>query len=338
METRLKALMRQRHWTYSTFCREYDRTAGSAAPELMGAAPSRAQLHRWMSGQLKGLPYPDHCRILEKLFPGWTVRQLFEPVDFADPAHGQLIDRLVGTVAGALDRAGAEGGGWGQPARKPSRENGRNSAALIAKRLAAVAQVRRFGHAEAMQLAGLAGHVVELGRTVNIAADQRGVVRVTQRHEVFNMSEKPLIALAREMWFQRTQGALDVAVAQQFSDRVRIEKQHEAGNLVKFACRLTPALGPGGIATVEYTCTGGILGDDRCWRQEVRNYTRHLTMTVSVPGADAPPACTVIEEHPDGAEYASVDDLLTDGDADTTTVTVTRDYLRPGQALTLHWT
>ena len=76
---RLKMLLQQRHWqTYGTFCREYDRVARSIDPGLVGSYPSRAQLHRWLSGELKGLPYPHHCRVLEEMLPGWTAAQLFE--------------------------------------------------------------------------------------------------------------------------------------------------------------------------------------------------------------------------------------------------------------------
>jgi len=78
---RLKVLLRKRHWqSYRTFCAEYDKVARSVDPRLIGTAPSRAQLHRWLSGELKGLPYGDHCRILEKMFPGWSADQLFQVV------------------------------------------------------------------------------------------------------------------------------------------------------------------------------------------------------------------------------------------------------------------
>jgi phosphatidylserine/phosphatidylglycerophosphate/cardiolipin synthase-like enzyme len=78
----LKMLLQQRHLqTYSTFCREYDRVAATADPTLRGGWPSRAQFYRWLSGDLIGLPYADHCRILEALFPGWKVDQLFQTHD-----------------------------------------------------------------------------------------------------------------------------------------------------------------------------------------------------------------------------------------------------------------
>lgn len=91
--TVLKALLRQRHWqTYSTFCAEYDKVARTVDPRLAGTWPSRAQHHRWLSGALTGLPYPDHCRILEKLFPGWTATQLFQPYSAEAVAQGSHND------------------------------------------------------------------------------------------------------------------------------------------------------------------------------------------------------------------------------------------------------
>ena len=76
----LRALLRQRHWTYATFCAEYDKAAKSIDPKLTGTWPSRAQFHRWINGELRSLPYPDACRVLEALFPGWTAEQLFGPI------------------------------------------------------------------------------------------------------------------------------------------------------------------------------------------------------------------------------------------------------------------
>lgn len=78
----LKALLQQRHMqTHSAFCREYDKVAADVDPKLKGGWPSRAQFYRWLSGDLIGLPYTDHCRILEKMFPDWKVDQLFQVYD-----------------------------------------------------------------------------------------------------------------------------------------------------------------------------------------------------------------------------------------------------------------
>ena len=48
----LKVLLRERHWqNYSTFCTEYDKAARRIDPDLVGRYPSRAQLHRWLTGR-----------------------------------------------------------------------------------------------------------------------------------------------------------------------------------------------------------------------------------------------------------------------------------------------
>jgi hypothetical protein len=66
----LKVLLREKHWqNYSTFCAEYDKAARRIDPDLAGHYPSRAQLHRWLTGAMRGLPYADHCRVLEVRCP-----------------------------------------------------------------------------------------------------------------------------------------------------------------------------------------------------------------------------------------------------------------------------
>jgi hypothetical protein len=69
----LKVLLREKH------CAEYDNAAHRIDPDLAGHHPSRAQLHRWLTGAVRSLPYADHCRVLEEMFPGWTAEQLFQP-------------------------------------------------------------------------------------------------------------------------------------------------------------------------------------------------------------------------------------------------------------------
>ncbi|RZS43426.1 hypothetical protein EV193_102405 [Herbihabitans rhizosphaerae] len=76
----LKVLLRQRHLQgHRAFCKEYDKVAAKIDPELRGGHPSKAQFYRWLSGDLVGLPYADHCRILESMFPEWSAEQLFKP-------------------------------------------------------------------------------------------------------------------------------------------------------------------------------------------------------------------------------------------------------------------
>lgn len=91
----LKVLLRERHWTYAAFCVEYDKVLD---PRLIRTWPSRAQFHRWLAGDLLTLSHPDACRVLEDLFPGWTVEELFS-------RHGDRRSgvRLVTSVDGKED-------------------------------------------------------------------------------------------------------------------------------------------------------------------------------------------------------------------------------------------
>jgi hypothetical protein len=101
----LKVLLQHRHLqTYRAFCREYDRVAAVIDPTLRGGWPSKAQFYRWLSGDLVGLPFPDHCRILEGMLSGWTVDQLFQVhdggIDFVpEPATPQAVTPTVRPVS-----------------------------------------------------------------------------------------------------------------------------------------------------------------------------------------------------------------------------------------------
>ncbi|MFI5729868.1 hypothetical protein ACIA49_07060 [Kribbella sp. NPDC051587] len=76
---------------YRAFCREYDRIAAALDRTLVGGFPSKATFYRWLSGRdLVGVPHPAHCRVLECMFPGWTVAALLKP------ENGELFDPLEG--------------------------------------------------------------------------------------------------------------------------------------------------------------------------------------------------------------------------------------------------
>jgi hypothetical protein len=104
----LKILLQQRHLQgHRAFCREYDKVAGVLDKSLAGGWPSKAQFYRWISGDLLGLPYADHCRILEQMFPGWTAARLFEvyegSLEFipnpAQPADSRSPSRPLSVIA-----------------------------------------------------------------------------------------------------------------------------------------------------------------------------------------------------------------------------------------------
>lgn len=76
----LKVLLKARHLhVYSSFAREYRKVAGKIDRELASTGPSKAQFYRWISGDLVNMPHSQHCRVLETMFPDWSVEQLFQP-------------------------------------------------------------------------------------------------------------------------------------------------------------------------------------------------------------------------------------------------------------------
>jgi len=62
---------------YGSFRAAYHQAAGALDKQLAHSVPSRAQFHRWLTGELRGLPYTDHCRVLEHMLPGYSAQQLF---------------------------------------------------------------------------------------------------------------------------------------------------------------------------------------------------------------------------------------------------------------------
>ncbi len=360
---RLKLLLQQRHLqTYGTFCREYDKAALAVDDDLKGTAPSRAQLYRWLSGELRGLPHPYHCRVLEKMFPGWTATQLFEHCPQDDGA-----EFAVTKISGLFDLIDT---GLSEPGHAPSAwdpSNGRTQppvaaqyaeadrellpAALssyagagmssvtkeLGQGLLTLGKVRRLPSSEVESLARLAGNVVELELKieVDVAGDGRAVL--SYRHELLNMSNKPLTRLARELWFEHATGPLVIAPTAEAGHRVAVQRLHEAGSMVKFACQVSPPIRPGEVGVVGYTCEGGRFIDDHYWRQSLQRYTRHLTIRLRHRGGGQLSVCTAIEEHPDGSENSATEELMWDYEGDDVVITLTRDYLCPNQAVTLRW-
>jgi hypothetical protein len=75
----LKSLLQQRHLhEYSEFVAEYARRAKELDLPRHASAPTKAQYYRWVGGHIQNLPRGYHCLVLERMFPGWTARELFE--------------------------------------------------------------------------------------------------------------------------------------------------------------------------------------------------------------------------------------------------------------------
>jgi hypothetical protein len=119
----LAVLLRDRRWKYTRFCAEYDKVARTLDPDLAGSYPSRAQFHRWLTGGLRSLPYPNACRVLEAMFPGWEAAQLFATYRAQEP------DRRANAAAGEPESG------------PPATRTGRNASELIADRFSDVTAV-----------------------------------------------------------------------------------------------------------------------------------------------------------------------------------------------------
>ncbi|WP_433680375.1 hypothetical protein [Nocardia sp. CA-119907] len=70
--------------SYSDFLAAYDRCAAQLDPPIPpGYGPAKTQFYQWLSGKMVGLPRDYHCRVLVRMFPGWTIERLFQMADAA---------------------------------------------------------------------------------------------------------------------------------------------------------------------------------------------------------------------------------------------------------------
>jgi hypothetical protein len=96
---------------YGSFCLAYDKAARSVDGKP-GSAPSRAQFHRWLTGDLRSVPYTDHCRVLEHMITGYTAGQLFSACPdgvIPEPAR-QSRERARPASPAAVGEAASIGG------------------------------------------------------------------------------------------------------------------------------------------------------------------------------------------------------------------------------------
>ncbi|GAA5026174.1 hypothetical protein GCM10023317_73290 [Actinopolymorpha pittospori] len=363
---RLKTLLQLRHWqTYRTFCSEYDKAAKVVDSELVGKAPSRAQLHRWLSGDLQGLPYPFHCRVLEQMFTGFTARQLFErcppeeaerPPREAAATGSEKANQLLGVLDERLEAPTFTDVAWGkgQPVRGPSAlgqptfsltdapsgadlDTASDAARTISRRLLELQKIRRFSDDDMQELASLAGHVVELAETIHIDIEADGQATVVYGFDLLNLSNRPLARVPRDIWFQCVDGeSLAIEPTAGSERRVAIQRIHDTADMSKFAFQVSPPIKPGETARVGYSCRGGKFDVSHYWRQFFPRFTRHFTMRVRQKSIRLG-SCSAIEERPDGSEESAADTLIWDYEGEDAIMTLTRDYLRPNQYVSLHW-
>jgi hypothetical protein len=364
---RLSVLLKERHWqSYGAFVREYRKAARQVDPDLEKSPPSRAQFYRWLSGDVKTLPYADHCIVLEKMFSSWTVASLLEPVaKESPPPTSQQLDpeddgsayftRLFSAIDVGFDNPGNASHEWSSTdiveSEKAEANDGQPLSPIsslaaaglspatreIGQRLLTLAKARRLTPADTEQLGRLAGNILELDLGIQIDVATDGQAELTYRHELLNMSSRPVTKLARELWFEYTSGKLEIVPISGTGHHVAVQRVHDTTCLAKFACQISPPIRPGEVGVIGYTCRGGQFLEDHYWRQSIPRFTRHFTMRLRHRGGGQLGVCTAVEEHPDGSENSATEDLMWDYEGDDVVIMLTRDYLRPGQAVTLRW-
>ncbi len=359
-QTRMRVLVQQKRWqNYTTFCRQYDKAARAVDPQLMGTWPSRAQLHRWISGDVKRLPYPDHCRILERMFPDWTVEQLFEFVPLepeADSVGTPSEDAMLARIVSAMQSPDSAAASWAPPHSTRELPRGsapagdpRHGAALgpveeevdlphvLHRKLATLSQVLRLSPEETAQLASLAGNVVDLELGIELVIEAEGSAVITYRHHLLNLTPDAVSRVARELWFEYVGERLAISAVAEGDHRVGIQRINSTGTMAKFACQITPPIRPGESAAVGYSCRGGQFKDALYWRQVIPRFTRHLTMNIRHRGVGRLASCQGIQEYPNGEERSAFECVTWDYDGEDAIMIGTFDYLRPHQAVTVRW-
>jgi len=310
-----------------------------------------------MTGDVKRIPYPDHCRILEGMFQGFTVHQLLQPCsqdgEAGLPSEAEMV-QLMDKVRHGLAAPPATATTWAVAPRRPGIQDGATltmppplSARIasesgdvapdLGRSLIGLQKKLRLSDDDTRHLALLAGQVVDLSLAVAIAIEPNGDAVVTYTHEIVNLSLTPLRRIPRQIWFEHTkEPRLRITPIVIDGRRFMIQRTHDTAQLSKFACQFSPAIEPGGFVRFGCSCLGGCFLEDYYWRQDITCPTRHVTITVRHRRSTLL-GCSAVEQLQGGSETFATDEILWDQEGPDVTITVTRDYLAPGQALTLRW-
>ncbi|MCA1675192.1 MAG: XRE family transcriptional regulator, partial [Actinobacteria bacterium] len=148
---------------------------------------------------------------------------------------------------------------------------------------------------------------------------------------------RPMKRMTREQWFETTSGPLKIEPHPSSDRQVHIQRIHDTTNMSKFACQFSPAIEPGDLAEVSYTSRGGRFVHDHYWCQSIPRYTRQFILNIRHRGIAMLLNCTAIEDQIDGSEISAIEDLICSYEDSDALITLTQDYLRPGQAVTVRW-
>ncbi|MFI9764991.1 DNA-binding protein [Streptomyces sp. NPDC051963] len=153
--TVLKALCDREKLPYRKFNERFTLTG----VELFGHNPNNPtcgepQFRRWTGGKLVGLPGPETCAILERMFPGYTAEQQFahpsEVIDSQVPAyHLDLEERIAMTARDAHEAADATAG---VSISDNTIDELRDQVVTLAQRYHRLAPLRAFENAEELRV------------------------------------------------------------------------------------------------------------------------------------------------------------------------------------------
>jgi hypothetical protein len=182
-----------------------------------------------------------------------------------------------------------------------------------------------------------AGEVVDRLLNVEIVVDPEGRVTLHYEHELQNLTQTAVTRISRQFWFKHTDGPLIVQAEPGGDRNVLIQRVHDVGVHMKFACQIFPAIGPGETAKFGYSCSGGMFSDELYWRQSVMRPTQELHLRLRLQGVEALTGCSAVEERPDGSELTATESLTWSREKDGIVIDLTRRDLRTNQSVTLRW-
>ncbi len=182
-----------------------------------------------------------------------------------------------------------------------------------------------------------AGDVEDRSLTIDIDVAEDGWATLTYWHELHNRTATPFTRLNRELWFETTNGPLQIEALPSADRNIIIQRIHDTKLNARFACQIFPAVQPGESAMVGYRSTGGRFVQDHYWRQSIVRPTGILTIRLRHQGVTSLTRCSATEDRPDGSEISAAEGLSFARDDSGVVIELTRRNLRPNQFVTLRW-
>lgn len=289
---------------------------------------------------------PNHELRRQRKLRGWTLEEA------AEHLHGEAIasgESGVGCDANSISR-------YERGLRVPGPRYTRllcRMYELPADRLGLVPPIEtgaewRLGMlSDAGQLASLAGaggprsssaeQVIDLALEILIDIGEDGWAQVVHRQELLNLTSRPVVRLVRELWFEHTSGPLAITPVDQGGRRVVIQRLYDVGNVVEFACQISPPVQPGESAEVRFACEGGRFVSNHYWRQMLPRFTRRLVISVRHRGGRRLATYSAHQQRPDGSENSITDGVMWSCENTDVIITLVREELDANQVVTLRW-